>query len=78
MYITKKDLETFLKEPYEAGKLCINMAHTQNEKEALKFKEEVEKAFPNLPLHFVDPLSLSVSCHIGPGSLALAVARCKE
>lgn len=74
----KKDLETFLKEPYETGKLCINIAHTQNEKEALKFKEEVAKNFPNMPIHFVDPLSLSVSCHIGPGSLALVVARCEE
>lgn len=74
----KKDLETFLKEPYEQGKLCINIAHTQNEKEALKFKEDVQKAFPDIPLHFIDPLSLSISCHIGPGSLALAVARCKE
>ncbi len=74
----KKDLETSLIEPYSQGKLCINIAHTQNEKEAMKFKEEIEKAFPNLPIHFVDPLSLSVSCHIGPGSLALAVARCEE
>ena len=74
----KKDLETFLKEPFEMGKLCINIAHTQNEKEALKFKEEVKKAFPDIPLLYVDPLSLSVSCHIGPGSLAIAVARCKE
>lgn len=74
----KKDLDSFLKEPYESGKLCVNIAHTQNEQEALKFKEEVAHAFPNMEVKFVDPLSLSVSCHIGPGSLAIAVSRYKE
>ena len=74
----KADLDSFLATPYKDGKLCISIAHTQNEKEALRFKEDVEKAFPDLPLKFIDPLSLSVSCHIGPGSLAIAVCRCKE
>jgi DegV family protein with EDD domain len=74
----KADISSFLATPYQQGKLCINIAHTQNEKEAQKFKEDVEKAFPDLPLRFVDPLSLSVSCHIGPGSLAVAVCRNDE
>ncbi len=74
----KSDIETRFKTLFEEGKLCVNIAHTQNEAEALKFKEEVEKALPNLPVKFVDPLSLSVSCHIGPGSLAIAVCRAKE
>ena len=74
----KNDLDSFLKDLYTQGKLCINIAHTQNEKEALRFKEDIQKAFPDLPLKFIDPLSLSVSCHIGPGSLAIAVCRCKE
>lgn len=70
----KKELETDFKPEYESGNMCISVAHTQNEQEALKFKEEILKEFPNLEFHFVDPLSLSVSCHIGPGALALAIS----
>ena len=42
----------------------------------LKFKEEIIKALPDVKFRFVDPLSLSVSCHIGPGALAIAI--CKD
>lgn len=70
----KAELETEFKEEYDQGKMCISVAHTQNEAEALKFKDEIIKEFPLLKFHFVDPLSLSVSCHIGPGALALALS----
>ncbi|MBE7074246.1 MAG: DegV family protein [Clostridiales bacterium] len=69
----KLELEGEFKEEYQAGKMVLFVAHTYNETEAQKFKEEVEKDF-NMPVRFVDPLSLSVSCHIGPGALALAMA----
>jgi len=51
------------------------MAHTKNYEEAERFAEELKAAFPNIPFKFVDPLSLSVACHIGPGSLACAFTR---
>ena len=41
----------------------------------MQFKEEVEAAFPGFQVKEVDPLSLVVSCHIGPGSLALTCCR---
>ena len=51
----------------------LEIAHTHNLQEALNFKEEVAAAFPEYQGQiYVDHLSLSVSCHIGPGSLALA------
>ena len=53
--------------------LCI--AHTNNKEMAMQFKEEVEAAFPGFQVKEVDPLSLVVSCHIGPGSLALTCCR---
>jgi DegV family protein with EDD domain len=53
----------------------IQMAYTYDLESALEFKKEVEKEFPGYAIH-MDPLSLSVSCHIGPG--ALAVACCKK
>lgn len=70
----KEELETDFKELYEAGKMTVSVAHTQNYEEAERFKEEIIKELPKAHFHFVDPLSLSVSCHIGPGSLAMAVS----
>ena len=68
----KNDLQTRFKELAESGKMTISVAHTNNYEEAEKFKEELIEQFPNIEFTFVDPLSLSVSCHIGPGALACA------
>lgn len=51
------------------------IAHTNNEGMAMQFKREVEEAFPGFQVGMVDPLSLVVSCHIGPGALALACCK---
>lgn len=67
----KKDIDTRFKDEFAAGKMQISVAHTENFEEAEKFKAELEEAF-NTQVVFVDPLSLSVSCHIGPGALAAA------
>ena len=53
----------------------IQMAHTHNDEMIQEIKKEVEEAFPGFIVSDVDPLSLSVSCHIGPGSLAIAVTK---
>ena len=50
------------------------MAYTQNMDAALELKKEVEAYFPGYEVR-MDPLSLSVSCHIGPGALAVAVTK---
>ena len=68
----KYDLENDFKEYYEKGKMVISIAHTQNFEEAEKFKDDIIKMIPGVIVRFVDPLSLSVSCHIGPGALAIA------
>lgn len=49
----------------------LAIAHTKNEEEALKWREELAEEFPGYEIH-IDPLSLSIACHIGPGALALA------
>ena len=56
----------------DAHKVYLDIAHTNNYEEAQDFKAEVEEAFPGYQVGFVDALSLSVSCHIGDGALALA------
>ncbi len=53
----------------------IQIAYTHNEADAIAFKDEVEEAFPGIKAKFVDPLSLSVACHIGPGALAVACTK---
>ena len=68
-----KELNTEFKEYYDAGKMIVSVAHTQNYEEALKFKKEILEALPKMKFRFIDALSLSVSCHIGPGSLAVAI-----
>lgn len=69
----KQDLETKFKDMYEQGCMSVAVAHTQNLVEAEKFKTEIEKDIPNVKVEYLDPLSLSVSCHIGAGALAIAV-----
>lgn len=68
----KKDFETRFKNLVAAGKMTLCVAHTENLEEAKKFKEELQNEFQNVEFTFVNPLSLSVSCHIGPGALAVA------
>lgn len=69
----KQDLETKYKDLYQSGKMLIAVAHTQNEFEAQKFKDEIIKEIPNAKFTYLEPLSLSVSCHIGSGALGAAV-----
>ena len=54
--------------------MYLEMAYTHYREEAEAFKKEVQEAFPGMEIQ-MDPLSLSISCHIGPGALAVACSR---
>ncbi len=71
----QKDFSTRFKEYVQNGEMQLFIAYTADDTEAKIFAEEVKKTFPDIPLAYIDPLSLSVSCHIGPGALAIACAR---
>lgn len=58
-----------------ADNIWLQIAYTYDLDAANQLKNEVLEAFPGFDVH-MDPLSLSVACHIGPG--ALAVACCKK
>lgn len=58
----------------DGRKINLEMAYTQDLEAALAFKEEVQAAFPENEI-VLNPLSLSVSCHIGPGALAIACSK---
>ena len=56
----------------------FGIAYTGTDKSsAEEFKEMVQKEFNSTDIA-VYPLSLSVSCHIGPGALALAISKAIE
>ena len=71
----KKDLETRFKDFVDNDEISISIAYTDCKDKAMEFVEQVKKEFPNIRIKFVNPLSLSVSCHIGEGALAIACAR---
>ena len=69
----KNDFANRFKDP--AGEhMYLEMAYTHDLEAAENFKKEVQEAFPGMEIH-MDPLSLSISCHIGPGALAVACSR---
>ena len=66
----KKDIDTRF-----AGKeVNLQAAYTCSEEDALKWKEELEEKLPGYDVH-MDKLSLSVSCHIGPGAIAVSCTK---
>lgn len=71
----RNDFATRFRDLVERGEMIICVAHTQNAEEAERFKNELQAGFPNIPVVMCDALSLSVSCHIGPGALACAAIR---
>ena len=62
-----------------ADNCSFHMAYTHNEKELEKFRQEALKEFPGRSVldFYAAPLSLSVSCHIGPGALAITCIKTK-
>lgn len=70
----KKDMEERFGDP-KGKNTWIAVAHTSNEEAAMEFKKELEETFPETGDIYVDNLSLSVSCHIGPGALAVACTK---
>ena len=51
--------------------MSLAIAHTQNLEAAEEFRREVLEVFPDMDI-YIDQLSLSVSCHIGPASHPIA------
>ena len=69
----KKDMKNVLHTD-NLDDVIISIAHTNNQEAAEKFREELLTEFPGKDI-WIDPLSLSVSCHIGPGALACTVTK---
>ena len=70
----KEDFDSRFAEYAKRGEMCLEMAYTGNQEEAEEFKKEVQEMFPDYEIQ-MDPLSLSVACHIGHGALAVACSK---
>ena len=74
MKAMQEDWDTRFKKYVESGEMCLQIAYAGNKEEAEEFKKEVQAAFPGIDIH-MDPLSLSIACHIGHGALAVACSK---
>ena len=70
----KKDVEGRFADYVAKGQLKLHVAYTTDEETAKQWMEEVQNAFPDLTITRMDPLSFSITCHTGPGVLAIATS----
>ena len=64
------DLEGRFKECAEKGRVHMEAAYAGNREEAEEWAKLIQETYPQFDFH-MDPLSLSVACHIGQGALAI-------
>ena len=69
-----KDIQTRFGGDASPEQIKIMMAHTMNEEEIKLWRQELAEVFPGHEI-LINPLSLSVACHIGPGSLAITCCK---
>lgn len=69
----KADMEKLIKDT-NPDHYIFSIAYTKNDEEARKFAEEAKEEFPGVDF-IIEPLSLSVACHIGPESVAMAITK---
>lgn len=69
----KNDFNQRFNDP-EGKNMHLEMAYSYDLEAAEAFRKEVEAEFPGIEI-VMNPLSLSVSCHIGPGALAIASSK---
>ena len=64
------DLETRFAEQYRRGEVHLLAASNAGEEITGKWLEEIREAFPEMEVQYA-PLSLGISCHIGPDALGI-------
>lgn len=69
----KKDMAELIKDE-DPSHYNFNVAYSKSSEEAYVFAKEISDMFGGVDV-YVAPLSLSVSCHIGPESLAIAISK---
>lgn len=73
-----KDFDERFKEYADNKKMSLLYSYSDiSNSEAEQWRKEIEKSFPGFKVSG-QPLSLSIGCHIGPGSLAIACSKIAE
>lgn len=70
----KKDCKERFGSDDNLDNIVLMMAYTGSRDEIDVFSDNVNKLYPSHEI-CIDPLSLSVSCHIGPGAIAIACSK---
>lgn len=71
----RKDMQEHFDHPVTEEEVTINVAYTPGEY-VQEWIQDVKKEFPNTKTEiYVQPLPLSISCHLGPGALAVTVTK---
>lgn len=72
----RNDLQNRFAALNEKGEMRLQIAYSgADSAAALDWKQELQQAFPEQTFEDMDPLSLSVACHIGAGALAVTCTR---
>ena len=58
----------------DVANVRMAVAYTKDREPAEQFAKQVEEEL-GCKVEHIDPLSLTVSCHIGPGALAVACSK---
>jgi DegV family protein with EDD domain len=74
----KDDLNNRFKEYLDNNEMVLAIAYTNNFDEAMKMKELFKSEFPNLKVYLIDPLCLTISCHIGKNCLGVGLSRIRK
>lgn len=69
----KKDVEDMF--DGNANEVHFDIAHTQNYTAALEMKALIEENFEGCQVSIIDPLTLSIACHIGEGAVGVACTK---
>ena len=70
----KHDMESRFGCTDKCHNVHLEVAYTDSLDAAKQFEQELLEVFPGYEI-VMRPLSLSISCHIGPGALAVAVSK---
>lgn len=70
----QEDLEKRFAQHVKNGEMRIMAAYAGNPEEAEEWRKEIMDYFPGYDV-YMDPLSLSVACHIGYGALAIVCVK---
>lgn len=71
-----KELDGRFSSLVSAGTVAVSIAYTNCKDKAEEFKKEAESALEkyNIKIDIVDPLPISIACHIGSGALAITIS----